>query len=200
MVWCSGQNIDRIVTIFKACRLAKRQFIIDMYTAEILRATGNDRIPQASWDKIRVFLPASQRRRIMQNEAFKLSNSYRLDRIYPEDFAEEAGHSVMLFRPSMVRDLEKAVCLENACVVNSVWAGYLEKPGNRWFLKWLEERGLPMHFCHTSGHASVSDLRRLRNVFTAAIAVPVHLEDREGFSALFTKAVLHEDGEWWSVD
>ncbi len=32
-VWCSGQNIDRIVTIFKACRQVRRQFIVDMYTA-----------------------------------------------------------------------------------------------------------------------------------------------------------------------
>src|SRR5207249_10937922 len=28
LVWCSGQNIDRIVSIFKACKRAKRQFII----------------------------------------------------------------------------------------------------------------------------------------------------------------------------
>jgi hypothetical protein len=47
LVWCSGQNIDRIVTIFKACRDAGRQFILDMYTAEMLRATGNKKLPQA---------------------------------------------------------------------------------------------------------------------------------------------------------
>ena len=28
LVWCSGQNIDRIVTVFKACRQAGRQFIL----------------------------------------------------------------------------------------------------------------------------------------------------------------------------
>ena len=56
LVWCSGQNLDRIVTIFKACRKSGRQFIVDLYTAEMLRATGNERMPQASWDGIRVFL------------------------------------------------------------------------------------------------------------------------------------------------
>src|ERR1700719_4918779 len=40
LVWCSGQNIDRIVTIYKACQRANRQLIVDMYAAEILRATG----------------------------------------------------------------------------------------------------------------------------------------------------------------
>ena len=199
LVWCSGQNIDRIVTVFKACLRAKRQLIVDMYTAEILRATGNERLPQASWAAIRVFLPASQKRRIIQDEAFEISDSYRSFRIYPEALAKSAGTSVMLFRPSMVRDLEKAGCLENGCVVHSVWAGYLQSAANEWFVKWLKERGLPLHFCHTSGHASLSDLGRLRTAFASAIAVPVHLSDRDGFSKLFNKVELHGDGEWWEV-
>ena len=36
-----------------------RQFIIDMYTAHVLRATGNDRLPQGEWDCIKVFLPGA---------------------------------------------------------------------------------------------------------------------------------------------
>ena len=40
LVWSSGQNIDRLVTVYKACRKTRRQFVIDMYTAEILRAIG----------------------------------------------------------------------------------------------------------------------------------------------------------------
>ena len=199
LVWCSGQNIDRLVTIFKACIRAKRQFIVDMYTAEMLRATGNERLPQASWDRIRVFLPASQKWRIIQNEAFDISDTYKPYRIYPEALAEVAPKSVMLFRPSMVRDLERANCLDNGCVVNSVWAGYLEKEQNRWFVDWMKQRELPLHFCHTSGHASVPDLRRMRDAFSDAVAVPVHLTDRERFSTLFSKVELHEDGEWWQI-
>ncbi len=36
LVWASSQNIDRLVTIYKAANKAKRLFIIDLYTAEIL--------------------------------------------------------------------------------------------------------------------------------------------------------------------
>jgi ribonuclease J len=199
LVWCSGQNIDRIVTVFKACIDSNRQFIVDMYTAEILRATENPRLPQASWDRVRVFLPASQKWRIIQEEAFDVSNSYYPFRIYPETFAEVAGKSVMLFRPSMVRDLERAGCLNDGCVVNSVWAGYLEREQNQWFVDWMKKCGLPLHFCHTSGHASVPDLRRMRDAFPDAIAVPVHLQDRERFSALFANVRLRDDGEWWGM-
>jgi ribonuclease J len=199
LVWCSGQNIDRIVTIFKACRRAGRQFIVDMYTAEMLRATGNEHLPQAAWDSIRVFLPASQRRRIIQEAAFDIAASYRSFRIFSEKLAEAASKSVMLFRPSMVRDLESTGCLKDGCLICSVWDGYLEGEKNQWFVKWMAERGLPLHRSHTSGHASVPDLRRMRDAFPDAVAVPVHLQDRERFVELFDNVELHDDGKWWSI-
>ncbi|MFA5752916.1 MAG: MBL fold metallo-hydrolase, partial [Bacteroidales bacterium] len=36
LVWCSGQNIDRIVTLYKACLLSGRQLVVDPYTAVVL--------------------------------------------------------------------------------------------------------------------------------------------------------------------
>lgn len=87
LVWCSGQNIDRIVTIFKACLASKRQFIVDMYTAEILRATDNPRLPQAEWNGVRVFLPDTQRWRIKREEAFDISDSYKPFRIHLNQLA-----------------------------------------------------------------------------------------------------------------
>jgi ribonuclease J len=76
LVWCSGQNIDRLVTVMRACIKTGRQFIIDMYTAHVLRATGNERLPQAGWDHIKVFLPSAQRRQIIRRREFDLANSY----------------------------------------------------------------------------------------------------------------------------
>lgn len=199
LVWCSGQNVDRIVTIFKACLAAKRQFIVDLYTAEILRATANPRLPQAAWEGIRVFLPRSQRSRIVAERAFAVSGRYRPHRIHVDQLAAAAPGSVMLFRPSMTRDVDDAGCAEGGCIVTSMWQGYLDDPRHRAFLAWIEERGLPRHSCHTSGHAAVPDLRRMREAFAGAVAVPVHLEDRERFAALFTNVELHDDGEWWEV-
>ena len=200
LVWASGQNIDRIVTIFKACQQSGRQFIIDMYTAEILRATGNPRLPQAEWNGIKVFLPDTQRWRIKKENAFDISDSYKPYRIHWHQLAKATAKSVMLFRPSMVRDMERANCLAGGSLVNSVWAGYLEDEKHQWFVDWLEERGLQVHACHTSGHASVTDLKRMRNAFPAAVAVPVHLSDRKRFGELFGNVEPHDDGEEWEVN
>lgn len=105
----------------------------------------------------------------------------------------------MLYRPSMVRDWERAECLIDGCVVCSVWDRYLEGEKNPWFTKWRQDRGLPLHTCHTSGHASIPDLRRMRGAFPDAVAVPVHLTDRERFMKLFSNVRLRDDRERWEV-
>ncbi len=199
LVWCSSQNIDRLVTIFKACRQSGRQFILDVYTAEILGATGNKRVPQADWSGIKVFLPLYQKLRIMKEQAFGVAAPYYPFRIYPETFAQVASKSVLLFRSSMLSELEKAGCLNDSCVVSSMWEGYIDDSSNQRFRNRINDRGMPLHRCHTSGHASASDLQRVRGAFPEAVAVPVHLTDRERFSAMFNNVEVHDDGEWWSI-
>lgn len=199
LVWCSGQNIDRLVSVFRACRRSGRKLIVDMYTAHVLRATGNRNIPQADWHDIRVFLPYFQKQRIKRTGAFDVATLYRRHRIYPEELAEVASTSVILFRPSMMRDLDDAGCLDRAKLVYSMWAGYLEREEQRPFLTWLTERGIPLEIVHTSGHAGTGDLRRLREAFPGAVVVPVHSEQGEMFGELFENALCKRDGEWWAI-
>ena len=137
LVWASGQNIDRLVTLYKACRRAKRQFIIDVYTAHVLSATGNKHIPQAGWKDIRIFGPLGQRRRILRDGTFELIDSLKPYRIYPEGLPGAAARSVMLFRPSMMRELDGIKDLKIGRLVISVWKGYLEVERNQTMLSWL---------------------------------------------------------------
>jgi ribonuclease J len=199
LVWCSGQNIDRLVTVFRAAKRSNRQFIMDMYTAHILAATGNPHLPQADWPETRVFLPRSQRQRILQDKSFDIANRYKAGRIYPEQLAGAASTSVMLFRPSMRVDLENANCLAGACLVYSMWDGYLKDPKMKTFLSWLDDSRIPLHQCHTSGHASVKDLQRLRPAFGDAPVVPIHTQQPDLYEAMFGNVQQHEDGEWWEV-
>jgi ribonuclease J len=199
LVWCSGQNIDRIVTVFRACKRSDRQFIVDMYAAEILKATDNPQIPQAHWKEISVYLPRSQKARIICQKDFDVAKYYRPFRIFEESLAEVARQSVMLFRPNMRWELEETGCLAGACLVYSMWDGYLEKEETKPFLAWLEQKGISMHKCHTSGHASVSDLRRLRKAFASAVVVPIHTEQPALFKGLFDNVEIHGDNECWEA-
>ncbi len=199
LVWCSGQNIDRIVTIYRATLRSNRNLIVDMYTAYMLDATKNPRIPQADWERVSVFLPANQKARIVRDKRFDVSDRYKPYRIYPEKLAAVAGQSVMLFRPAMQYDLDKAQCLDGACLVYSMWFGYMDAALAKGVGKWLLQRGIAQHTCHTSGHASLYDLRRLRVAFGSAVVVPVHCQEPEAYAKAFERVVPHGDNEWWEV-
>jgi ribonuclease J len=183
----------------EACIKTGRQFIIDMYTAHVLRATGNERLPQAGWDKVKVFLPSAQRWQIIRRGEFNLANSYRPWRIFPEQLAKAAPTSVMLFRPSMMKDIEGASCLAGSRLIYSLWSGYLNDTKTKPFLEWLHRHGVPLNECHTSGHAALQDLVRLRHTFPDAPVVPIHTVNADRFEELFGNVQRRNDGEWWTV-
>lgn len=199
LVWTSGQNIDRLVTIFKACRKAGRQLILDLYTAEILRESGNPKLPQAAWNGVRVFLPASQKRQIKRSGRYDITDRYANARIYPEDLADAASRSVLLFRPSMAQDLEKAECLKDAALIYSLWPGYLKQERQRPFIEWLKKQDIPLLHCHTSGHASPEDLQRYAKAIAAKMLVPIHSFATKRFGEYFDNVEMKEDGQWWEV-
>ena len=100
LVWCSGQNIDRIVTVFRACKKAGRQLILDMYAAHVFRATGNSSIPQAGWRQIRVFLPETQKCRIGGHQASRWA--YRVTgrgAFFRKPWPKPPAPPLLLFRP-----------------------------------------------------------------------------------------------------
>lgn len=197
LVWCSSQNIDRLVSVYQAASKARRQLIVDMYTAEILRATGDGVLPRSVVKKLPVFLPQSQKSRIVREKAFHISNRYYPRRIYPEHLADAASNSVMIFRPSMLPDLLRADCLGGASLTSSVWSGYLQREKDR--LVQMRHMGIEHHHVHTSGHATVDELRRFIAAFPNSRIVPIHLEDRDGFCELSGRVELRNDHEWWEV-
>jgi len=45
LVWTSTQNLDRIVTLFRAAKRTGRRLVLDAFTAEMLAATDNPNLP-----------------------------------------------------------------------------------------------------------------------------------------------------------
>lgn len=197
LVWCSSQNIDRIVSVWDACQRSGRQLILDMYTAEIIRAARDEALPKPGKEGVTVYLPFSQKQKIKREKAFHISNPYYPHRIYPEALEEAAPRSVMIFRPSMLRDLKRAKCLDGASLISSVWSGYLN--GSRKELDDMAGMGIQRKHIHTSGHATVDELRQFVEAVPARRVIPIHLEDREGFAELSDRVEIRNDHEWWEV-
>ena len=130
---------------------------------------------------------------------FDVANSYRPWRIFPEQLAQAAPTSVMLFRQSMMKDVERASCLEGSRLIYSLWSGYLKDSKTKPFLDWLDRHEIPLIECHTSGHASVQDLRKLRNAFPMAPVVPIHTStpmNSRTYSGMFSATMTVSGGAY----
>lgn len=197
LVWCSGQNTDRMGSVFQAAKDSGRNLILDVYTAEIMRATRDASLPTPGRDGVQVYLPVSQKALIVREQAFHVVNRYYPHRIYPDGLAEAASKSVMIFRPKMFRELQSAGCLDSGLLVSSVWSGYVKKDMD--CIQSMKAAGITYDHVHTSGHATEEELQQFVNAFPNSRIVPIHLEDRVGFGQLSLKVELKNDHEWWEV-
>jgi ribonuclease J len=201
LVACSAQNIDRVVSVYRACKRTGRVFLIDAYAAEILKAIDRDSIPKptSDWSNIAVYLPQSQRRQLVRKGIASIVDSYRGLRIWPNELSARAGNLAMLFRGWMLGDLEKANALQGARVIWSQWDGYLKDGSGKKLIETCALKGIPFEVVHTSGHASPSDLKRLASAIAPKKLVPIHTFEREKFPAMFENVSIHNDGEWIEV-
>ncbi len=195
----SPQNIDRLVSLYRAALRSDRIFVMDLYAVAIAAATGRETIPQADWDRVRVYLSWLQRRRIVEAQAYERTDAVRAKRIFPEELAERRARLVMPFRISMAKELEASECLEGAQAVWSIWAGYLREPSGRRLRAWLDQHRIPLVVHHASGHASIQDLRRLVEAVGPGRVVPIHSEAGDRFAEFFPRVDRQRDGIWWEV-
>ena len=198
-VWTSSQNIDRLVTIFRAAKRTGRVLLIDLYTAVVLEATGRDTIPQSDWDDVRLYIPHSQRVYIKKNELFDDLDRHKANRIFPEDLPGLRDRAVILFRPMMMRDRGVEAVLEGAALSYSMWEGYLKETSVQRVVAWLEEHDISWQPIHTSGHASAVDLQRFAAALTPRMLVPIHSFETGRFAEFFANVVQKEDGVWWEA-
>lgn len=200
LVACSAQNIDRVVTVYRAAKRAGRTLIVDAYAAEVLKATGYDSIPKpvSGWSNLAVFIPQKQRRQLKEKGIAPLVDSYREFRLWPEELAKNASRSVMLFRGWMMGDLDRAGTVSGAKLFWSQWEVYLREAGAALKANCVS-RGIPFEVIHTSGHASPGDLKRLAAAVGPKRLIPIHTFERDRFPLLFENVLRADDGQWIDV-
>ena len=59
--------------------------------------------------------------------------------------------------------------------------------------------GNPLESIHTSGHASVADLKRFAAALAPRSLIPIHSFETGRFGEFFDNVVQREDGVWWEV-
>jgi ribonuclease J len=199
LVHTSAQNIDRVVSIFRASRRCGRRMVIDLYTAAILEATENLNLPQSDWQDVALYVPESQRRQIKQSRMFDLLTRHSRNRIYAEALGSNPSGFTLLFRPLHLRDLERAECLAGARYLYSQWEGYWDAGSYAQVEQFLARHGIPKVSIHTSGHASPVDLKRFVGALKPGKVVPIHSFRPDRYPELYDCVEPQPDGQWWPV-
>jgi ribonuclease J len=195
----SAQNIDRLVSVYRAARRATRTLVVDLYMATIAAATGASTIPQPGTHDVRVFVPQRQRVLVKLSGEFERVEQIRAQRVFLDELAQHPRRFVVLGQQSTLAELVRAGCLDQGIAVWSLWRGYLEAPSGLKTQELLERAGAPLVPLHSSGHASVDDLRRFADAVAADRVVPIHTDQPHAYERLFDGVEVRRDGEWWDV-
>jgi len=194
-VACSSQNIDRLVSVYRACIKSNRIFVIDPYTAFILDRVKkvSPRIPQSDWgEHIRIFfVPNRYTRKMAQDKnLFK----FKASKITYSEM-QEIRNRIVIKDSFVTRNIfaNKKV-LTDSILIYSMWEGYLPEVKLFW-----ENQNVPIVSVHTSGHAYIEELQKFVSSIKPTCTIPNHTFYPEKFSDLFDYPVkLLKDRE--SID
>ncbi|WP_084482738.1 MBL fold metallo-hydrolase [Marinospirillum minutulum] len=199
MVHTSMQNIDRLVSIFRASKKSGRKLVLDLYSANVLAATNNPNLPQSHWQDIAFFVPGQQRYQILKNAWFDQLKLHSKNRMFDEELLNNPSKYTLLFRPMHISTLKNATHLDKALYVYSQWKGYWDAGSYDYIKDWLEASGIKKVDIHTSGHASPVDLKRFVEAVNPKKLVPIHSFHPEQYPQLFKRVETYADGQWWDV-
>jgi ribonuclease J len=187
----SAQNVDRTVTLYRACLRTDRTLVVDLYTAEVMEAVADfGKIPRPGWSNLKVVITSAFGRVYRRTGRGDFVDRMAQHGYPASKLAETPSKWVVMVRSSLIHDyVQRGVVpgpLDAWCW--SMWRGYLANEDGALVQKWFDERGTRAEHIHTSGHASPSDLKAFACAVGAKHLVPIHGiawdENTDGFSSI----------------
>jgi ribonuclease J len=198
-LFSSSQNIDRLVSAYKACLKTGSIFVIDLYTAFILDRLKeiSPKLPQFNWKDVRVKFTKYHADRLADSGNKELLYKYNSGKIEMDEINEKKNQILMLARdnsifPIILKNIDGP---EGAKIIYSMWEGYLTDK----FRKYCDEKGLVIEQVHTSGHATVEDLKAFAKAMQPKILIPIHTFDANRYPELFDNVTILDDNEVFDV-
>jgi ribonuclease J len=177
-VAASGQNLDRLVSCFRAAKRSGRQLVLDAYQAYVLMKLRklSPNIPQVDWEGVRVKFAHHQVQRLEGAGLMDLARQMsRQGKVTTEELTATPGRFLMCTRGSYgVTKLFDVVGADRVVLVWSLWRGYWERGGG--MRPWAARHGVEPRFIHSGGHAWPEDLDRLVAAIGAGETVWVHTD------------------------
>lgn len=194
----SSQNIDRIVSAYRACKRSGKILVIDIYTAWVLEQLKHvsDSTPKMEWELVKVYLSYSQHEKLKAHPDFFGDFRQRLYkyRVHKEELQAHPADYLFFGKMSHFRTINLYKNIKPANVIYSQWLGYLSYSDTEYFgaeamAAYQNDPHVNFVYAHTSGHATVADLQRFAEALKPKMLVPVHTEHGCEFEELFENVV-----------
>lgn len=205
MVYCtfSIQNIDRLVSFYKAARRTGRTLVLDPYSAWILHALKDyAKIPYpGEYSHLKVHFSKRLMRYMQKLDVDQnLIDSFRKFEITTEELFTEKEKFIMLGRDSLLDELIDSYYKQNSNAkqdiwIWSLWDGYLSMERTQKFRHFLETYNIKLSHIHTGGHADIHTLLKVVDSIDPDMVIPIHTNLPEMYKDMFEKTRLLEDGE-----
>ena len=196
LIYTSGQNIDRLVSIYKACMKANKTLVVDVYVAKVLKTLNKFAslpYPSKAYKFLKVIYPYYTCKRLKDKTNLYEFRSYKITK---EEIDRNPKNIIMVVRPSMKKDLEKLKNIDGGRLIYSMWKGYKNKTNTKEFLDYLRKRKFQQIDLHTSGHADHDALQQMVDAINPQFIVPIHTFQKDKYKDVFNVPVKEiNDGD-----
>jgi ribonuclease J len=197
----SAQNIDRFISVFKACRKSNKQVVLDIYNAWILDMVKkkSPNLPSIDWDGVLVFNHPNQIGKIEGKEFNIFRKRVEMQSIGHKVFDQPENFVYFLRCPSikLIDNLRKHGKIN---IIYSQWEGYLHEEHKTYCTdrlnKLKNDNDIIFTSIHTSGHATLKELKELAVTLKPQKIVPIHTEYPKEFKMEFEKVGIKGVDNW----
>ena len=183
----STQNIDRFVSVYKACVQQNKILVLDPYSCAILENLReiSAHLPQFDWNNIRVYLArnSNTRKQAENGDLYR----YKTAKVTFDEIVSNPEKYVVKANFAIAEKLFEKFGTDNMRLNYSLWTGYLDKPGY-----WHDLRD-KLICIHTSGHACVKDLQDFVREVRPKYIIPIHTTCKNKYADLFEADVVALD-------
>lgn len=210
MACAAAQNIDRLVSIYRAAKKTRRQFVIDLYAACVLKMISDispygTRIPRPSenFPEIRVFVPKWLEKDLRKNNLGKLVDQFKDYRIDSKEIAKNSSNIILLYRTSLLNDIKcihkRYIDITGISFIYSMWEGYYNEKEWEKTRKFIEGCQMQIEQLHASGHAYPDTLHKAVDSIRAKLLIPVHTFYPELYEGFKCKVKYLQDGDIYII-
>lgn len=209
----SSQNIDSLVSTFRACVKSNKIFVVDIYTAWILENMKkvSDRMMNLNFSNVKVYKPTvktggGQFGKVKDNEEyfknFRFKIFHKNNIITFDEIKQNPANYFIKCSPWYIENILEEINQDKANVIYSQWLGYLKEEFSDERTATLLNRLKSSYnwvYAHTSGHADLDTLKTFTNELKPKTLIPMHTEHKEEFEEHFKNVLVVNDDDVYDI-